>query len=138
MNSSENLKINDTKPDYYKRIKQFREMRNYTQEYMASVLNLSQRAYSSIENGQTQLTVDRLYEIAQTLEIPVVDIIGMENKNIYNNNFNNHAINNKASLIYNQGNFEEYKMLYERIVKGKEEEIIALKEMISELKSNTK
>jgi len=38
--------------NYHEKIKKFRELRNYTQEYMAENLNVTQRAYSSIENGK--------------------------------------------------------------------------------------
>lgn len=52
-------------------IKKFRELRNYTQEYMAEMLGISQNAYSKIENGRTRLTTDRLKKIAGILEISV-------------------------------------------------------------------
>jgi DNA-binding XRE family transcriptional regulator len=41
------------------RIKRLREYRNYTQQYMADSLDLSQNAYCKIENGTTKLTIDR-------------------------------------------------------------------------------
>jgi transcriptional regulator with XRE-family HTH domain len=119
--------------EYHKKIKQFRELRNYTQEHMADQLKISQRSYSSIENGQTQLTVDRLFEISEALQISIGEIIGSENQYIYNNNFNNNATQNKGNLIFNQDNFIEQKELYERIIKSKEDEIEILKNV---LKSN--
>ncbi len=105
-------------------------MRNFTQEYMATCLQLSQRAYSNIENGQTQLTVERLFEISKTLEVNVGEIIGVENQHVFNNNFNNHAPQNKGNLVFNHDNFEEQRQLYERILKAKEEEIQFLKSLI--------
>lgn len=116
--------------EYHKKIKQFREMRNFTQEYMADILKVSQRAYSSIENGQTQLTVERLFEISQTLQVNVGEIIGVDNKFIYNNNFNNNATQNKGNLVFNQDTFEEQKELYERLLKSKETEITFLRKII--------
>lgn len=114
--------------EYHKKIKQFREMRNFTQEYMADSLKLSQRAYSSIENGQTQLTVERLFEISQTLQISIGEIIELESKLHYNNSVQNNAFDNKSTLVFNQQNFEEQKALYERIIKSKDEEISFLRE----------
>ena len=35
------------------KIKQIRELKNFTQEYVATKLNLSIRAYSKIETGET-------------------------------------------------------------------------------------
>lgn len=54
-------------------IRRAREYRNYTQEYLAYKLSISQNAYSKIELGHTKLTVDRLFQIADVLDIePVV------------------------------------------------------------------
>ena len=47
-----------------------RLIKNYSQEYMAFELDISQPAYSKIERGETRLSIDRVYEIAEILEIP--------------------------------------------------------------------
>jgi transcriptional regulator with XRE-family HTH domain len=52
-----------------------RECRNYTQEYLAAKLDISQNAYSKIELGYTKITVERLFQIADVLEFDVVDFI---------------------------------------------------------------
>ena len=118
------------KGEYYQKIKSFREMRNYTQEHMAEILGISQRSYSSIENGQTQLTVDRLFEISEALQINIGEIIGSENKYFYHNNFNNNATQNKGNLVFNQDNFEEQRQLYERMLKSKDEELSFLRKIV--------
>jgi transcriptional regulator with XRE-family HTH domain len=51
---------------------------NYTQEYLAAKLNISQNAYSKIELGYTKITVERLFQIADILEINVVELINSE------------------------------------------------------------
>jgi transcriptional regulator with XRE-family HTH domain len=56
-------------------IRKIREQRNYTQEYLAAKLHISQNAYSKIELGYTKITVERLFYIAQILEIGAVDLI---------------------------------------------------------------
>lgn len=43
--------------------------KNYSQEYMAFMLNISQAAYSNLERDGTKLSLDRIYEIAEILEI---------------------------------------------------------------------
>jgi len=69
------------------RIKKIREYRNYTQQFMADSLELSQNAYCKIENGTTKLTIDRLEEIATILDVPVDSILSSQNQtfNIQNN-----------------------------------------------------
>ncbi|PTQ92138.1 helix-turn-helix protein [Mucilaginibacter yixingensis] len=46
-----------------------RLIKNYSQEYMAFMLEISQPAYSNIESGKTEITLNRIYEIAEVLEI---------------------------------------------------------------------
>ena len=65
-----------------KKLKQLRELKNYTQEYMATELGLSTRAYSKIEAGETQLTINRLNEISRVLGIEPMEILGFDHKNI--------------------------------------------------------
>jgi transcriptional regulator with XRE-family HTH domain len=68
-----------------KKLKQLRELKNYTQEYMATELGLSTRAYSKIESGETQLTINRLNEISRVLGIEPMEVLGFDHKNIFNN-----------------------------------------------------
>ena len=49
-------------------IKNIRELKNYTQEYMASQLGLTQSGYNKIEKGKTILGHNRLIKIAEILE----------------------------------------------------------------------
>lgn len=60
-------------------IRKIREHRNYTQEYLAAKLKISQNAYSKIELGYTKITVERLFHIADILETDPVDILNSEN-----------------------------------------------------------
>ena len=57
------------------KIKQLRELKNFTQEYMAQQLGLTTRAYSKIETGETQLTINRLNEISKILIIIKYDCL---------------------------------------------------------------
>ncbi len=60
-------------------IKNIRELKNYTQEYMADRLNISQAAYSKIEKGKTEMTLLKLEEIATVFEITIEDILQFKN-----------------------------------------------------------
>jgi len=59
-------------------IRSKREYRNYTQEYLAAKLEISQNAYSKIELGYTKITVERLFQIAEVLGFPVTDLLDVE------------------------------------------------------------
>lgn len=51
-------------------IRLFREIKGYSQQYVAHCLKRSQAAFSRIENGQTFLSDSLLQEISNILEIP--------------------------------------------------------------------
>ncbi|MDN3551299.1 helix-turn-helix domain-containing protein [Mucilaginibacter aquaedulcis] len=59
-------------------IRNTRESLNYTQEYLAAKLSISQNAYSKIELGYTKITVERLFQIAAILETDVHELIDTE------------------------------------------------------------
>ena len=67
------------------KIKQIRELKNVTQEYIATQLGLSIRAYSKIENGETQLTINRLNEISKALGVDPIEVLGFDDKQVFNN-----------------------------------------------------
>jgi transcriptional regulator with XRE-family HTH domain len=56
-------------------IRKIREFRNYTQDYLAAKLKISQNAYSKIELGYSNITLSRLVNIAEILEIDLVNLI---------------------------------------------------------------
>lgn len=57
-----------------KKIKQYRILRNYTQEQLAEKLNISQRTLSGIECGANFLTAQTLNKIFEVLEITPDDL----------------------------------------------------------------
>lgn len=75
--------------DVGNKIKKFREQRNYTQQYMSDRLNISQNTYSKIETGGIKLTVERLNQIAEVLEVPIEQILSSDNQVF---NFNNSQV----------------------------------------------
>ena len=56
-------------------IKKYREMRNYSQKYVAAKMGMSQNAYSKIENNITGLTVHHVKELSKILDIPITDLL---------------------------------------------------------------
>ncbi|AMR30661.1 transcriptional regulator [Mucilaginibacter sp. PAMC 26640] len=57
-----------------------REELNYTQEYLAAKLNISQNAYSKIELGYTKITLERLFQIAEVLDADLIELIKTESE----------------------------------------------------------
>lgn len=56
-------------------MRKVREFRNYTQDYLAAKLGISQNAYSKIELGYSKITLDRLFHIALILEVEVTQLL---------------------------------------------------------------
>ncbi len=63
-------------------IRKLREYRDYTQDYLAAKLNISQNAYSKIELGYSRITLERLFVISNVLEINPADLITMEREEL--------------------------------------------------------
>jgi len=63
-------------------IKNARLYRNYSQDYLAQKLNISQNAYSKIELGYTRVTVERLFIIADVLNVDPCDFLSDDSSNL--------------------------------------------------------
>jgi transcriptional regulator with XRE-family HTH domain len=85
-------------------IKEIREVeKNFKRSYVAEKLNISERAYSNIENNVSELTVSRLEEISTIFECSPLYILNYKSakKEFYNYFHNNEG--NKGINIMNQG-----------------------------------
>ncbi|HEY9534736.1 MAG TPA: helix-turn-helix domain-containing protein, partial [Mucilaginibacter sp.] len=56
-------------------IRNARLYRNYSQDYLAFKLNISQNAYSKVECGYTKITLDRLSKLADLLDVELSKLI---------------------------------------------------------------
>jgi len=63
-------------------IRKIREYRDYTQDYLAAKLKISQNAYSKIELGYSKLTIDRLFQIAAILEVEVAHLLTLNHNDL--------------------------------------------------------
>ena len=57
------------------KIKQIRLEKNFSQDYMALRLGLSQSQYAKIENGLQDLTVIRLFQISKILDTNPIQLL---------------------------------------------------------------
>lgn len=56
-------------------IKELRNLKGFSQLDMATKLNVDHSTYGYLERGKTDITLSRLEEISNILEIPMVDLI---------------------------------------------------------------
>lgn len=56
-------------------LNKLRTKHNYTEEYVARKMNMSQSAYSRLESGKTELSLERMEELARVYNMPVSEIL---------------------------------------------------------------
>jgi transcriptional regulator with XRE-family HTH domain len=95
------------------KIKSIRELKNYTQEYMADQLGVTQAGYSKIEKGKTILSYVKLVEIARILEVSVEDVISFDSERYFNSINTVKGNSNNGSILINSDNSAALKELYE-------------------------
>lgn len=122
------------------KIKSIRELKNYTQEYMADQLGVTQAGYSKIEKGKTTLSYVKLVEIARILEVSVEDVISFDSQR-YFNSFNTVRGDNNGSIQFNSDNnaatlkvlYEDKIRLLEKLLTKTEEELCRYKDKFGQL-----
>lgn len=106
------------------KIRQIRELKNVTQEYIAKELDISTRAYSKIENGETQLTINRLNEISAVLKIDPMEVLGFDEKQMFS-----HCKQDGYIGINHISMPEKLITQYEETIQSLKDQIVLLKEM---------
>ena len=104
---------------YGEKIRMIREVRNYSQEYMADKLGIKQNSYSKIELNQTKLTAEMLQKIADVLQVSPLDIMNQQPAiiNLQPNQGTQQAIGNIETFISSQ------KELIDKLLESKNGEI---------------
>jgi transcriptional regulator with XRE-family HTH domain len=113
------------------KIRFLRDSKNWSQEYVASKLNITQTAYSKLESGQTKLTTERINELAELFDVSKDYFLSNELPVV---NYNN-GTHSKAIFNPNQY-YDSPKELYEDLVKSKDDTIEMLKTEVSELRKD--
>ena len=114
---------------YGDKIRSFRMIRGFTQEYMAEQLHVAQNTYSKYENNGEKLSIETLEKIAKALGVSLTDLIS--NTPIIINN----QTSNQGTQVGNVENlYSDQKELFSKMIGSKDEEIRNLREVISSLK----
>ena len=96
-------------------IKKFRELKNMTREQIADELELSASGYSKIERGEIELSVTRLIQIANVLEIDVAKIMNFDVTTIFNIS-NNSGMNGQVTVDNYTNSKDEYLEKYVKLL----------------------
>jgi len=115
------------------KLRLLREYRNYSQEYIAEKLGITQNAYSRIENNQTRLTAERLEKLAIILQISMMELLSEKEPVI-------HFAETPVSPPPPERDehwkemIENTRQLYGQVIVGKDEKIAHLETEISFLR----
>ena len=104
--------------------------RKLTQAEIADALNISQRAYSKIENNEVGVKIDRLEKIAKLLDTDIQSLLP-ESPHQLIENVSYSQVGN-GQFLHNLG--EKERELYEKTISRQQEEIEYLRGLIKAIK----
>ncbi|MCS7073176.1 MAG: helix-turn-helix transcriptional regulator, partial [Bacteroidia bacterium] len=131
------------------RVRKYREMKNFTQEYMAEQLGMSQQNYSKLESGNVAITVNQLEKISEVLGANIGELLGstpMNFTNFHNQVTGENAKDQKISMFtfdYSSNASiqeflkEECEFLRKRII-SLEEDVKFYRTLVTDLKRDLK
>jgi len=99
------------------KLKKARINKNFTQEYLAEMLNVSQKTYSNFENDKSKPGFSQVEEMATVLDMSVLDFLSGDNVTINSTN------GDHSGFIYQN-------QLPEKLIEQYEERIKELKEQV--------
>jgi transcriptional regulator with XRE-family HTH domain len=95
-----------------------------SQEYVASELGVSQKAYSKLETSQTKIDWDKITSVAKIFSIDALDIVSFDDNLV----FNNYSRAGKAQTFNKIPN--EFIDMYEKRIEELKEEVIFLRSQL--------
>ena len=109
-----------------KKITTERMKKGYTFENMAYELSITPAAYRKIETGETKLTLERLFRIAEILCVSLTDLLDIGN-DVFQ------QTNKESATGYQQkieNFYQENREVYEKLLRSKDEQIALLQGML--------
>tara|TARA_R110002072_G_scaffold20967_6_gene75458 strand:- start:2701 stop:3075 length:375 start_codon:yes stop_codon:yes gene_type:complete len=89
-------------------IRKIRELKGYSQEYVAGAMDISQRNYSRIEKNEIELNLSKLSKISEILEVSPQQILGFDEKFFFSNCKNAYGATNQTNYAYSEKEREQY------------------------------
>jgi len=72
-----------------------RSLKSLTQEQVAYKLGITTHAYAKIERGETDVNFSRLQQIAEVMEIDLLQLLSFDEKNLFNTIKNDQTTNHQ-------------------------------------------
>ena len=94
--------------------------KNLKQEDVANALGITTKAYSNIENNIADITLTRLYELAEIFDVAPEYILNYQEKSTFTNHFNNYEGNDGVNIMYQGCSPEQLKNLQGQLQQSQE------------------
>ncbi|KMK52453.1 hypothetical protein RO21_00970 [[Actinobacillus] muris] len=129
------MKINE-------KIRHLRETKNWSQEEMASKLNMSTNGYSKIERGESKINTERLEQIANILDMDMLELISIGERNVMF--FQESVVSNSLNIMgssqeiaFEIKNLKQELSHKEEVIEMQKKEIAMLQQIIELLKKSS-
>ena len=120
------------------KIRKMRELRNLTQEYVATRLGISQSNYARMESNDVSIPDKRLAELSEILQTTPEAIRNFDEKVVFNITQGDHGSAGQNVTVNNYQISQELQKLYEDKIKLLEEKIIFLEDRVQYLTAEAK
>ena len=120
--------------EVHEKIRFLREAKNWSQEDMAEKLNMSISGYSKIERGATKAYIPKMKQIAEALDVDLMELIPQNGNHIYMNNGNGNNCNiigSPAELAFEIQKLQLINQHQHEIITQKDKDIARLEEMLA-------
>ena len=120
------------------KIRFIREARDWSQEEMATKLNMSTNGYAKIERGETKASIPKLEQIAEIFKVELMELLSFGEKHVYlisDNSNNGCNVIGSPELAFEIQKLQLIVNHKDEIIDNQKQEIAYLKEMIELLKN---
>ncbi|KAA5537048.1 helix-turn-helix transcriptional regulator [Taibaiella lutea] len=124
--------------DISEKLKILREAHNYTQQYVADVLEISPNTYSLMERNSEGIKIDRLRRLADLYKLSLVDLISLSDHHFFGTVTNSAVHNVSDAITINNGIAEEERKIYKETIARLEEQNNKLMNLIDCLSNKIK
>ncbi len=112
------------------KLRKKRMERKLKQEEVAEFLNISQRAYSKLENDEIMIKMDTLHQLSNFYQLPIAEFLP-DSSNFMFSHVERCQIGDGT---FNEANSEKSGILFDKIIERQQKEIDYLKGIIDILK----
>lgn len=81
-------------------IKKLRELKNFTQDYLAEKAGITRETIGKIERGEPGIKLETLIKIASVLEVSITQLLDFDPQQFFYHSNNNSLINGSNSQIH--------------------------------------